>query len=307
MNDPTDDHRVARLSRSFLGHPRGLVTLFMTEFFERFTYYGMRAMLVLFLVAATTGANPGFGVDASHGGRGLRPVHRRGLPGLRARRLDRRPPASVSATRVFWGGVIIAVGNFILAIPARRRCSICGLAVIVRRRRAAEAQHLDHGRRAVRGPAGRATRRGLLDLLHGHQPRRVRLAAHRRHHRRSLELARRLLLLRPRHVRWRGAVPVHAAHGSGNAGHAPDGVDSGAQRRRWTHRVDAAASVIAAIVAWMFFAGSPVPIRNSAQCVRHRDVRARGVLLRLRAVVRRPRRRRRASASASSRSSSCAR
>ena len=36
----------------------------MTEFFERFTYYGMRAMLVLFLAAATIAANPGFGSTA---------------------------------------------------------------------------------------------------------------------------------------------------------------------------------------------------------------------------------------------------
>ena len=48
---------------TWLGHPRGLVTLFMTEFFERFTYYGMRALLVLFLVAVTEGANPGFGMS----------------------------------------------------------------------------------------------------------------------------------------------------------------------------------------------------------------------------------------------------
>ena len=53
---------------TFLGHPRGLATLFMTEFFERFTYYGMRALLVLFLVAATDGANPGFGIDRETAG-----------------------------------------------------------------------------------------------------------------------------------------------------------------------------------------------------------------------------------------------
>lgn len=35
-----------------LGHPRGLVTLFMTEMWERFSYYGMRVLLVLFIVAA---------------------------------------------------------------------------------------------------------------------------------------------------------------------------------------------------------------------------------------------------------------
>lgn len=35
--------------RTFLGHPRGLVTLFFTEMWERFSYYGMRALLVLYL------------------------------------------------------------------------------------------------------------------------------------------------------------------------------------------------------------------------------------------------------------------
>ena len=34
------------------GHPRGLMTLFFTEAFERFTYYGMRTLLILFMTAA---------------------------------------------------------------------------------------------------------------------------------------------------------------------------------------------------------------------------------------------------------------
>lgn len=45
----------------FFGHPIGLVFLFFTEMWERFSYYGMRAILVLFLVSETTGDNPGFG------------------------------------------------------------------------------------------------------------------------------------------------------------------------------------------------------------------------------------------------------
>src|SRR5437764_6440968 len=36
--------------RSFFGHPRGLATLFFTEMWERFSYYGMRAILILFMV-----------------------------------------------------------------------------------------------------------------------------------------------------------------------------------------------------------------------------------------------------------------
>ncbi|GGO50965.1 MFS transporter [Streptomyces daqingensis] len=40
--------------RTFFGHPRGLATLFMTEMWERFSFYGMRALLVLYLTAAVT-------------------------------------------------------------------------------------------------------------------------------------------------------------------------------------------------------------------------------------------------------------
>lgn len=44
-----------------MGHPSGLFVLFFTEMWERFSYYGMRAILVLFLTTAITGANPGWG------------------------------------------------------------------------------------------------------------------------------------------------------------------------------------------------------------------------------------------------------
>ncbi|MEJ6710804.1 MAG: peptide MFS transporter [Flavobacteriales bacterium] len=43
------------------GHPKGLFVLFFTEMWERFSYYGMRAILVLYLVTKTTDANPGLG------------------------------------------------------------------------------------------------------------------------------------------------------------------------------------------------------------------------------------------------------
>ena len=45
----------------FLGHPKGLFLLFATEMWERFSYYGMRALLVLTMVAGVDAANPGFG------------------------------------------------------------------------------------------------------------------------------------------------------------------------------------------------------------------------------------------------------
>jgi POT family proton-dependent oligopeptide transporter len=49
---------------TLLGHPKALFLLFSTEMWERFSYYGMRALLVLSLVAAPDGADPGFGMGS---------------------------------------------------------------------------------------------------------------------------------------------------------------------------------------------------------------------------------------------------
>ncbi|XLS28680.1 peptide MFS transporter [Flavobacteriaceae bacterium M23B6Z8] len=47
--------------KEFLGHPVGLYILFLTEMWERFSYYGMRGILVLYLTAETRSENPGLG------------------------------------------------------------------------------------------------------------------------------------------------------------------------------------------------------------------------------------------------------
>ena len=47
--------------KQIFGHPIGLYVLFLTEMWERFSYYGMRAILVLYLVAETGSDNPGLG------------------------------------------------------------------------------------------------------------------------------------------------------------------------------------------------------------------------------------------------------
>lgn len=47
--------------KELFGHPVGLFILFFTELWERFSYYGMRALLVLYMTAVTTSENPGFG------------------------------------------------------------------------------------------------------------------------------------------------------------------------------------------------------------------------------------------------------
>src|ERR1700685_2980790 len=47
---------------SFFGHPRGLATLFFTEMWERFSFYGMRALLILFMTASVSKGGLGFPV-----------------------------------------------------------------------------------------------------------------------------------------------------------------------------------------------------------------------------------------------------
>ncbi|TZF81509.1 peptide MFS transporter [Pedobacter sp. BS3] len=54
MNNDLFKHKV-------IGHPEGLFVLFFTEMWERFSYYGMRALLVLFLTSSIMGNNPGWG------------------------------------------------------------------------------------------------------------------------------------------------------------------------------------------------------------------------------------------------------
>ena len=56
---------VATAKDELWGHPKGLYILFFTELWERFSYYGMRAILVLYLISNVGGDNPGFGWDES--------------------------------------------------------------------------------------------------------------------------------------------------------------------------------------------------------------------------------------------------
>ncbi|MET0659882.1 MAG: peptide MFS transporter [Steroidobacteraceae bacterium] len=113
--------------QQILGHPRGLATLFFTEMWERFTYYGMRAILVLFLADATRG---GFGLDDKTAtaiyGLYISASYILCLPGgWIADRL-------IGARRsVFHGGVLIALGNFFLALGSTPATFYAGLIVIV--------------------------------------------------------------------------------------------------------------------------------------------------------------------------------
>jgi POT family proton-dependent oligopeptide transporter len=114
---------------TFFGHPRGLSTLFFTEMWERFSYYGMRALLVLFMTAAATGANPGLGFEVGKAtaiyGLYTAMVYLMALPGgWVADKLWGQRKA------VFVGGCIIAAGHFSMAIPVLTTFYI-GLGLIV--------------------------------------------------------------------------------------------------------------------------------------------------------------------------------
>ena len=103
-------------SKHWFGHPRGLGTLFFTEMWERFSYYGMRALLVLFMTTETMDANPGLGFDVATATAvyGLYTffVYVLALPGgWIADNLWGQRKA------VFVGGCIIALGHFTMAGP----------------------------------------------------------------------------------------------------------------------------------------------------------------------------------------------
>jgi len=115
------------LDTRFFGHPIGLSTLFFTEMWERFGYYGMRALLILFLVAPVSSGGLGMDVLAAGSIYGLytASVYLVSLPGgwLADRFLGQR-------RAVLYGGILIAIGYLMLAAPDVR-VFYTGLCVVV--------------------------------------------------------------------------------------------------------------------------------------------------------------------------------
>jgi POT family proton-dependent oligopeptide transporter len=99
----------------FFGHPRGLSTLFFTEMWERFSYYGMRALLILFMTAPAAAGGLGFGTARAGPIYALyvSSVYLLSVPGgwVADRVLGLR-------RTVFVGGVIIMSGHICLAVPS---------------------------------------------------------------------------------------------------------------------------------------------------------------------------------------------
>src|SRR5213596_3001398 len=116
--------------RRFFGHPVGLSTLFFTEMWERFSYYGIRPLLVLFMTAAL--ARGGFGFDRPTAsaivGIYSASVYLASLPGgwIADRWLGLR-------RSIWWGGVFIACGHLSIALSAifAHQAFFLGLILIV--------------------------------------------------------------------------------------------------------------------------------------------------------------------------------
>ena len=99
---------------SFFGHPRGLSTLFFSEMWERFSYYGMRGFLIFYMTAAVSAG--GMGLDTATAaaiyGTYTSLVYLMSVPGgwLADRVLGQRKA-------VLYGGILIAAGHYTLAVP----------------------------------------------------------------------------------------------------------------------------------------------------------------------------------------------
>lgn len=108
--------RIIILEKQFFGHPRGLMTLFFTEMWERFSYYGMRALLLLYMVSAVEQGGMGFDAPTSAAIYGLYTmlVYLMALPGgwLADKVLGLR-------NAIFYGGIIIAFGHFLMVFESK--------------------------------------------------------------------------------------------------------------------------------------------------------------------------------------------
>jgi proton-dependent oligopeptide transporter, POT family len=103
------------IDRRFFGHPPGLSTLFFTEMWERFSYYGMRAFLILYMTAPAAAGGLGFGDRDAASIYGTYTGSAWGAAILGGLVADRFLGQYKS---VLLGGIIIALGHFTLAFKA---------------------------------------------------------------------------------------------------------------------------------------------------------------------------------------------
>lgn len=119
--------RSAPAESGFFGHPRGLATLFFTEMWERFSYYGMRALLILFMTASVDKGGLGFNVVKAGAVYGFYTamVYLVALPGgwFADRIIGQR-------RAVLYGGILISAGEFCLVAPSLTTF-YCGLGLLM--------------------------------------------------------------------------------------------------------------------------------------------------------------------------------
>jgi len=111
IDTPVDVHS----DRSFFGHPRGLATLFFTEMWERFSYYGMRAIFILFMTSSVAKGGLGYADNKAGAVYGLytSSVYLLCLAGGWIADLF-----TGQRRAVLYGGILIAAGEFALFVPS---------------------------------------------------------------------------------------------------------------------------------------------------------------------------------------------
>jgi proton-dependent oligopeptide transporter, POT family len=117
----------ATLDTGFFGHPRGLSTLFFTEMWERFSYYGMRGFLIFYMTADPRAGGMGLNTATAAAiyGTYTSMVYLMSVPGgwIADRVIGQR-------RSVLYGGLLIASGHFALAVPTATMFYL-GLVLIV--------------------------------------------------------------------------------------------------------------------------------------------------------------------------------
>ena len=115
------------MSRGFFGQPAGLSTLFFTEMWERFSYYGMRAILILFMVTETAQEGMGLSTETSGAVYALYTagVYLLTLPGgwLADNIFGQRKA-------IWYGGICIMIGHILLAVPGMPAVFFLGLGFV---------------------------------------------------------------------------------------------------------------------------------------------------------------------------------
>jgi POT family proton-dependent oligopeptide transporter len=113
--------------KQWFGHPRGLATLFFTEMWERFSYYGMRAILLLYMVAPASSGGLGFATEKGTSVYGwyTMGVYAMSIPGgwIADRFLG-------LYRSVLIGGIIIALGHFSMVFRSQQMFYL-GLCLVV--------------------------------------------------------------------------------------------------------------------------------------------------------------------------------